>query len=95
MKKVFEILKKISGDTWAHFLVCLLLATSVGFWDMVTYKREAVVAAAVAWFASVSVGFAKEFYDGFLTNRRNFSGSDLVADLIGATVGFFLVWILG
>lgn len=96
MKRVFELLKKISGDTWAHFLVCLLLATSVGFWDIITYRREAVVAAAVAWFASISAGFAKEFYDGFFTNRRNrFSGADLVADIVGATLGFFLVWILG
>lgn len=95
MKKIIGLLKKVPDDKWAHFIVCLLIVTSIGFWDILTFHREHIVSAIAGFIIAVLFGLSKEIRDGYFMKNNVFSWGDFLADVIGAVIGFFLVFILG
>lgn len=95
MKKIISLLKKVTDDKWAHFIVCLLIVTSIGFWDILTFHREHIVSAIAGFIIAVLFGLSKEIRDGYFMKNNVFSWGDFLADVIGAVIGFFLVFILG
>lgn len=95
MKKVIDFIMGISGDKWAHLIVCLLITTSIGFWDILTFHREPEVAAAAGGLTAFFLSIFKEVRDGFFVRNNRFSGADLLFGIIGAIIGFILVFLLG
>ena len=95
MKKIIGFLNRIEGDKWAHLLVCLLITTTLGFWSILTFHVTSGCAALVGGVIALILGVLKEVRDGFFVPNNVFSGADLLADIIGAVIGFILVSILG
>lgn len=95
MKKIINLLKRVADDKWAHFIVCLLIVTTIGFWDILTFHREHIVSAIAGFIIAVLFGLSKEIRDGYFMKNNVFSWGDFLADVIGAVVGFLLVLVLG
>ena len=94
MRKILELLKSIEGDKWAHFLVCLLIATSIGFWVELTFKGDSMVSAIIGCLIALTIGLGKELRDSHVAGDF-FSWKDFLADSIGCIFGFVLVLIFG
>ena len=95
MKKIIAFLNRIEGDKWAHLLVCLLITTTLGFWSVLTFHTVPELAASLGGVVALILGLLKEVRDGFFVPSNEFSGADLLYDIIGAIIGFVLVSILG
>ena len=94
MNKLFNLLKSISGDKWAHFLVCLLIVTSVGFWLLLMGHFSLLVSTILGGFTALSFGVVKELSDSHKEGNY-FSWGDFLADSIGTISGMVLVLIFG
>ena len=94
MRKILEILKSIEGDKWAHFLVCLLITTSMGFWVELTFHIDFIVSAIIGGSVALAIGLGKELRDNHVAGDF-FSWKDFFADAIGCIFGFVLVLIFG
>jgi len=92
MAKFIDKIKNAGLDKWMHgvacFFICAVVALAVyGIWE-----DPKPVCGFIGWIAAMCAGLAKELVDFFRGNK--FDINDLIADFIGATIGFGLAFLM-
>lgn len=87
MKKVIDYMMQ-NGDKVIHLLVCMVIVMVIGRGDMLIWHRPMMVAVAIAFFAALFIGIAKELIDFFRGGW--FDAKDLLFDFVGAVIGGLL-----
>lgn len=83
---------KIPSDKIKHFAVCMLVSLSVSLLEMLIGARFAQYAIA-GFSAGVAIGIGKEYGDHCAAGNK-WDWYDLIADTLGAIVGFSILSLL-
>lgn len=92
MNKFDLFLSKIGMDKMVHACVCIIITLLVGLFVGAFFDDDAWVCACIGGLTAFFVGLVKEFADFF--SNKPFDFKDLLADLVGAVIGFVFVGIL-
>lgn len=86
MAKFFEKIKNAGIDKWLHGVACFAIVAVVALIFKGTMGESNVICAFCGWIAAIVLGLFKEIIDFF--RGGEFDAGDLIADVIGAVLGF-------
>lgn len=91
MKKIINWLQS-NLDKVCHFCICLILALCFAYLILQIFNFPLALCAWFGFVGSMSIGALKEIYD--LKRGNIFDSKDLLADWLGASVGFIMAIIM-
>lgn len=83
---IIDKIKNAGIDKWLHGVACFAIVAVVALIFKGTMGESNIVCATCGIIAALVVGIAKEAIDFFRGGK--FDAGDLVADIIGAVIGF-------
>lgn len=94
MNRFQSFIKRIGGeDKVLHFETCCLITMFFALLHMNVLGRGIVASAASAYLIAIIAGILKEAYDFYTYGL--FDNKDIVADVLGAFAGFFIIILIG
>lgn len=92
MNKFDYIITKIGMDKIVHSCVCLIIALFVGLFSGAFFENGSWECAFIGGMTAFLAGLVKELADFFW--NKPFDLKDLLADFVGAVIGFVFVGLL-
>lgn len=94
MNRFQSFIKRIGGeDKVLHFETCCLITMVVALLNMNVLGLGIAASAVLAYMIAIISGILKEVYDN--NTYGLFDNKDLVADALGAFVGFLIIILIG
>ena len=94
MNRFQSFIKRIGGeDKVLHFETCCLITMVVALLNMNVLGLGIAASAVSAGMISIIAGILKEAYD--YNTYGLFDNKDIVADVLGAYAGFFIIILIG